>query len=191
MFSEELELLVEAALKDGEISEKELAVLHKRAQAEGFDIDEFDLLLEARITDKQKEMEEDEAELEKSKEPSALTKLLNRIEEINNTKFKGSFFGATAAQKKTEALVGAIRGFQLPNDKTELLEITQFLKPYGSSSLFKRALDDSFDIEMAAAYKDRYKEAVAKIKSQFSDCPELMEAITDNKKGLFGGLFGK
>lgn len=45
--SKELELLIEASLKDGEISEKELAVLNKRAQAEDFDIDKFDLLLGA------------------------------------------------------------------------------------------------------------------------------------------------
>lgn len=49
MFSEELEMLIEAALADGEITEKERSVLHKRALAEGVDPDELDVIVDARL----------------------------------------------------------------------------------------------------------------------------------------------
>ena len=43
MFSKELEEVIEAALADGVITEKECAVLHKRVQAEGGGPDELDV----------------------------------------------------------------------------------------------------------------------------------------------------
>lgn len=50
MYNEELETLIDAALADGELTEKEKQVLFKRAQAEGIDLDEFEMILDARLT---------------------------------------------------------------------------------------------------------------------------------------------
>ena len=49
MFSKELEEFIEAALADGVLTEKERAVLYKRAQAEGVDPDELDVIVEGRL----------------------------------------------------------------------------------------------------------------------------------------------
>ena len=49
MYSKELEEIIEADLADGEITEKERAVLHKRAIAEGVDPDELDVVIEGRV----------------------------------------------------------------------------------------------------------------------------------------------
>lgn len=49
MFSKELEEVIEAALADGVLTEKERAVLHKRAQAEGVDPDELDIVIDGRL----------------------------------------------------------------------------------------------------------------------------------------------
>lgn len=49
MFSEELEILIDAALADGVITEKERLILHKRAQAEGIDVDELDIIIDSRL----------------------------------------------------------------------------------------------------------------------------------------------
>lgn len=49
MYNPELEDLIEAALTDGELNEKEKQILFKRAQAEGIDLDEFELILNSRI----------------------------------------------------------------------------------------------------------------------------------------------
>ena len=49
MFSEELEEFIELALADGVLTDKERAVLHKRAQAEGVDPDELDVVIDGRL----------------------------------------------------------------------------------------------------------------------------------------------
>lgn len=55
MFSKELEEVIEAALADGVITEKERAVLHKRAAAEGVDPDELDIVIDGRLAKAKKQ----------------------------------------------------------------------------------------------------------------------------------------
>jgi hypothetical protein len=52
MYSEKLEKLIELALADGVLTEKEKQLLMKVAQAEGVDLDEFEMVLEARLYEK-------------------------------------------------------------------------------------------------------------------------------------------
>ena len=54
MYSEELEQLIKAALTDGVLTEKERQILFKRAKAEGVDLDEFEMVLDARLVELQK-----------------------------------------------------------------------------------------------------------------------------------------
>lgn len=55
MFSKELEEIIEAALADGVLTDKERAVLHKRAQAEGVDPDELDIVIDGRLAKMKKQ----------------------------------------------------------------------------------------------------------------------------------------
>ena len=55
MFSKELEEFIEAALADGVLTDKERAVLYKRAQAEGIDSDELDVIVEGRLAKMKKQ----------------------------------------------------------------------------------------------------------------------------------------
>ena len=52
MYSKELEELIEGALADGVITDKERAVLHKKAESEGVDPDEPDMVLDGRLAKK-------------------------------------------------------------------------------------------------------------------------------------------
>lgn len=54
MYNEKIEALISAALADGVLTEKEKQVLFKRAQAEGIDLDEFEMVLDARLVELQK-----------------------------------------------------------------------------------------------------------------------------------------
>jgi uncharacterized tellurite resistance protein B-like protein len=47
MYNEQLEKLIEMALLDGVLTEKEKQVLFKKAEALGIDLDEFEMVLEA------------------------------------------------------------------------------------------------------------------------------------------------
>ena len=48
MYNDELEQLIDAALADGVLTEKEKQVLFKKAQTFGIDLDEFEMVLDAR-----------------------------------------------------------------------------------------------------------------------------------------------
>lgn len=54
MYSKELEEFIDLILADGEISDKERAVLHKKAIAEGVDVDEIDIVVDGRLAKMQK-----------------------------------------------------------------------------------------------------------------------------------------
>ena len=53
MYNEQLELLINSALIDGELTEKEKLILFKKAELFGIDLDEFEMVLEARLFEKQ------------------------------------------------------------------------------------------------------------------------------------------
>jgi hypothetical protein len=53
MYNEQIENLIKIALNDGELSEKEKQILFKKAEAEGIDLDEFEMVLEGRLFEKQ------------------------------------------------------------------------------------------------------------------------------------------
>ncbi len=55
MFSKEFEEIIDAALADGVLTDKERAVLHKRGQAEGVDPDELDIVLDGRLVKMKKQ----------------------------------------------------------------------------------------------------------------------------------------
>lgn len=56
MYNEKIEALISAALVDGELTEKEKQILYKNAQVMGVDLDEFEMVLQARLFEKQKEL---------------------------------------------------------------------------------------------------------------------------------------
>lgn len=47
MYNEQLEKLIDYALADGELTEKEKQVLFKKAESMGVDLDEFEMVLDA------------------------------------------------------------------------------------------------------------------------------------------------
>lgn len=55
MYNQQLEELIDAALEDGVLTEKEKQVLFKKAQSMGIDLDEFEMVLDARLVKLQKE----------------------------------------------------------------------------------------------------------------------------------------
>lgn len=190
MFSEELQTLVSAAISTGEITEKTRAVLHKRAQAEGVDPDEFDMIVDSMLAQK-KEHNERRAERRAEKSDTALSRLLAKVEEVASREYTADE-ERDASEKRADALADAIKNFPLPKDKEELLEIVYYIKPF----LNKRSWNtDTFEEEETAkAYRHRYKEICNLIKKRYADDADLVAAIAEEpkeKKGFFSRLFGK
>ena len=53
MYNEQLEKLIEMALLDGELTEKEKQLLFKKAESFGVDLDEFEMVLDAKLFERQ------------------------------------------------------------------------------------------------------------------------------------------
>ena len=53
MYNEQLEKLIEIALVDGILSDKEREILKRKAVSQGHDEDEFEMVLEAKLYEKQ------------------------------------------------------------------------------------------------------------------------------------------
>ena len=66
MYNEKIEALIKAALADGVLTEKEKQILFKRAQEEGIDLDEFEMVLDARLIELQKESKKQQTSTPKS-----------------------------------------------------------------------------------------------------------------------------
>ena len=71
MYNEQIEALISAALADGVLTEKEKQILFKKAESMGIDLDEFEMVLDARLVELKKkearETEQNELEMEKAK----------------------------------------------------------------------------------------------------------------------------
>lgn len=61
MYNERIENLINAALADGELTDKEKQILFRNAQEQGIDLDEFEMVLDARLVELQKEKKEKDA----------------------------------------------------------------------------------------------------------------------------------
>ena len=62
MYNEELEKLIEMALMDGELTEKEKQILFKKAEKFGVDLDEFEMVLDAKLYEKTKSVSQEKQE---------------------------------------------------------------------------------------------------------------------------------
>ncbi|PLW92424.1 MAG: hypothetical protein C0592_10905 [Marinilabiliales bacterium] len=67
MYPEDLEKLIQLALADGIITESERTVLHKKAASHNIDPDELNMVLDARLYERKKEMEEEKGDDEPKK----------------------------------------------------------------------------------------------------------------------------
>lgn len=61
MYNEELERLIELAIIDGELTEKEKQILFKKAESFGVDLDEFEMVLQAKLFEKQQSKKQAES----------------------------------------------------------------------------------------------------------------------------------
>ena len=57
IYGDYMDKLIDMALADGELTEKEKQVLFKKAESMGIDLDEFEMVLDARLYEKQKSMQ--------------------------------------------------------------------------------------------------------------------------------------
>lgn len=187
MYNEKIEQLIKAALADGVLTEKEKQVLFKNAQAQGIDLDEFEIVLDARLVELQK------SEKEKAEKSAPKSSKYGDVRECpvcgtiigafqgacQNCGFEFSGVDANLSSKKLyEALDNVatvpkkkeiIETFPIPNTKADLLEFLTSLKP--------RILD--VENSLSDAYYKKYAECIEKAKASFANDKQLRPFIED------------
>lgn len=92
MYSEALEAIIDAALADGVLTDKEREVLHKRAEQEGIDPDELDVVIEGKLA----KMKREEDWLRPS--PPAAATTLNKLGNVMKCPNCGAPYESGTAQ---------------------------------------------------------------------------------------------
>lgn len=177
MYDPKIEELISAALADGVLTEKEKQILFKKAQSEGIDLDEFEMVLDARLVELKK------AEKEKAEKSAPKS---NKYGDVRKCPVCGALVPALAgtcpecgyefsgvdanlsSQKLAEMLLSAksvngkkeiIETFAIPNTKADLFEFLSALQPRIRD--VKDPLSDS--------YFKKYQECVNKAKISFAN----------------------
>lgn len=201
MFSEELELLIEAALADGTITEKERLILHKRAQAEGVDVDELDVIIEARLA----KLDQSSSGSENSQRPpikESITKELSR--QLNEAQRKyerrlahvdRSWHDGLARpheedqieNERDNTMMTIIRNFYVPNDRDHMLEFLLLCKQSykirdDMSKNSKYTLDNCELNAVDQAYIEKSRGLIDRAKSFFPQDKAMMSVIEDMER---------
>ena len=208
MFSKELEEVIEAVLADGTITEKERSVLHKRAMAEGVDLDELDVIIDGRLSKMKKENDRQHRPVP-SPAPANNGKhgVMRRCPNCGATVEAGAvkcaeceyeFVGIEATKsivrlahlletkEHQEEKVGIINNFPIPTAREDLLDFITAMRPKS----FYAGCDDE-TTPLIRAYKNKYEECIDKAKVFFGTDPQfilVLEQYQKDKKNIWKNL---
>ena len=198
MYSKELEELIEGALADGVITDKERAVLHKKAESEGVDPDELDMVLDGRLAKKKSQIPIPPKPVESTKMGNVM-KCPNCGEPYQPGAYKcptcGHVFqnieanrssvrlaagiqrmmdrakGKELTEKEVAQICSYIKNFPIPTTKDDILEFMLLCRAKAGPS------DD-----ISAAFYTKIDETVAKAKIIFPDDPQVQAAVKEVTK---------
>ena len=199
MFSKELEEVIDAAIADGVLTDKERAVLHKRAQAEGVDPDELDVVIDGRLAKKKKE----EDWLRPAPPKAAESTKVGNVMKCPNCGAPyqpgtgkcpecGHYFQNVAAVSSAQRMAEGIQ--KILNGPSGILGFGELTKQnkisrYIADFPVPNSKDDMLEFITARDVKrkskslydgdfaDKYKEVVKKAQLLFPDDPQIQKAI--------------
>lgn len=193
MYSQKLEAIIDAALADGVLTDKERAVLHKKAAEEGVDPDELDVVIEGRLAKMKKE-----TDWLRPTPPKENTKMgnvqkcpacgapyqpgmgscpecghvfQNVASNKSSKELASKISSLMTAKKDKDTIIEEIANFPLPSSKDDLLEFI-------TSMDAKRKEQGDYQ----KAYRVKYREAISKAKTVFPDDPQLQSLIKRTDK---------
>lgn len=204
MYNKELETLIDAALTDGILTAKEKQTLYKKAQALGVDLDEFEIVLNARLT----KVEDEERKVTEAKGPQKQYR--GKIRLCPNCQAKigaldtvcpecGHEFAGGVSNESLEQLTEKITkirnkdGGYITSSTIQKIATTlqSFPIPTSRSDLFEFIVAMQTGMLNAAiykvegdAYRAKYIEALTKAKVLFPNDPVLTQLLADEKKVL-------
>ena len=181
MYNEQLEQLIDAALADGVLTEKEKQILFKKAQTFGIDLDEFEMVLDARLVKLQKEQQaaapksNKYGDVRKCPACGALVPAFKGVCQECGFEFTNVDANLSSKQLADKLLkerlddkkIEIIETFPIPTSKADLLEFLTSLKPRLSGE-YNQYTD---------AYFKKYQECVEKAKIAFDGDKQLQSFV--------------
>ncbi|MCQ2326130.1 MAG: hypothetical protein MJZ71_01050 [Bacteroidales bacterium] len=194
MYSEQMEQLISAALADGVLTEKEKQILFKKAESLGIDLDEFEMVLDARLVELAKaEKAKAEASAPKSKKLGDIKKcpacgaIVQSYQGVcSECGYAFEEVDANSAVKELSSLLRSadifeseniINSFPIPIEKSALIAFISWLKP---QALHIGEDDDLTDL--SSVYMKKYEECILKAKISFSGDKDFIPLIEDFEK---------
>lgn len=170
MYNERIEQLIKAALADGVLTEKEKQILFKRAQEQEIDLDEFEMVLDARLVELQK------AEKERAKKSAPKSTRFGDVRKcpacgalvpsmaVSCAECGFEFTGLEASSSAQtlskeiakikrsskwddgeEDIEELIKNFPVPNAKHDLFDLIVFLKQHIEDEVYEQKLQECLD----------------------------------------------
>ena len=179
-----MEHLIDMALADGELTEKEKQVLFKKAEANGIDLDEFEMVLDARLYEKQKTTQTNQPtsqiaasyDIKCPGTMSSFNLLSSKLEELENKK-KDSVWGMVKDEIIDSKKVAVINDFPIPTTKEDILEFISMAAPLGKPATRPMLLSglDYGKYGIAKAWRSKSEQAIMKARLFMKDDPMLEE----------------
>lgn len=203
MYSDNLESLISAALADGVLTDKERSILMRKAEEEGIDADEFEMVLDARLVElqKKKELPKNEKVGNIRKCPNCGASLSGIISkcpecgfEFNNIKVANSVeelskrLSALKVHGAKDSLASMFGGsqsgkviseFPIPNTKEDLFELISYLET------LKETLFENGDEKGSNAAHEKRKQCVKRANTLYPGDPMF---ATIAKESWWAGL---
>ncbi|MBR3091427.1 MAG: hypothetical protein IKG99_00225 [Bacteroidaceae bacterium] len=186
MFSEELKELIDITLQDGVLTDQERAVIVKRAQKEGIDVDELEIYIQSLLQKRNQAV---------TNETSGSWELLQaKLEDVEPKSGFAKAFDTHSGRRKDEIIVH----FPVPGTRADLLEFLSALQPLAKNK--KRSIiepDEMMKMASPGAYWQLFCNCINKARISFANDPsfkfffDFYEEESKPKKGFFSKLFGK
>lgn len=190
MYNEQIETLISAALADGMLTEKEKQILFKKAQSQGIDLDEFEMVLDARLVELEKaEKAKAAASAPKSNKVGDVKKCPNcgaivqsyqgvcaecgyafeNVEVNYASKELSSLLMKSNSEKEMATIIDT---FPIPMEKAALIAFATWLAP------------QSLDVQnpLSKSYQKKYDEVINKAKVTFINDKDILPLITQYEK---------
>ncbi len=151
---EKLEMLLEIALKDGEVSEKELSVLRAEAQKHDISDDELDMIIESRMpqqTNENSDTPEDLSTIINAnlyQESDTVVEAFQKYENLCDYSIKK--ISKQEREKLHRAQLTYISSIVSPADKKVMLELIAHALPYTKKQITSKAIKTATNIGFTA-----------------------------------------
>ncbi len=204
MYNPELEDLIDAALTDGVLTEKEKQILFKKARLMGVDLDEFEMVLDARLVKKKKDEEEKAASsAPKSNKMGVVKKcpacgaMVQSYQGVcpecgyafENVAINSSVDKLSKSLEKCliddeyedyDKMASKIRSFPVPTSKADIMELIMLIQTHLSALKGKSAFDGVGDYRNACIAK--LQECSLKAKIIFPNDPMIQKLVDETEK---------